>query len=227
MDTNKQTFRTGGFNDSDIQESTIQQQLKKSEEYNSALEARISKFINSSSMRSKRKQEWSLKKQMLGIGMREESDNHSVDSETLIHPDRPIQVNAIQNRRAVTSMEESSALVDTSEQTYLDYNQQLKPKGKPNTLYTHTVSYINTGESNDQSELTQQVKRAYQEADDESIVSQPISEHMDCTELVENKVATLEMELQRKLQMRDQKLKEFAARRTQERLQMIEDCESS
>ena len=55
LDTNKQTFRTGGFNDSDRHESTIQQQLKRSEEYNSALEARISKFINSSSMRSKRK----------------------------------------------------------------------------------------------------------------------------------------------------------------------------
>jgi hypothetical protein len=39
--------------------------LKKSEANNSAFEARISKFINSSSMRSKRKQEWSEKRKYL------------------------------------------------------------------------------------------------------------------------------------------------------------------
>jgi hypothetical protein len=39
--------------------------LKKSEANNSAFEARISKFINSSSMRSKRKQEWSEKRKNL------------------------------------------------------------------------------------------------------------------------------------------------------------------
>ena len=50
----------------------------------------------------------------------EESDKFSVDTETLIHQDRPIHVNLVQNRRAATSMEESSALVDTSEQTYLE-----------------------------------------------------------------------------------------------------------
>jgi len=40
----------------------VQRNLRKSEANNSALEARISKFINSSSMRSKRKREWSDKK---------------------------------------------------------------------------------------------------------------------------------------------------------------------
>ena len=39
--------------------------MKKSEANNSAFEARISKFINSSSMRSKRKQEWSEKRKYL------------------------------------------------------------------------------------------------------------------------------------------------------------------
>jgi hypothetical protein len=46
-------------------------------------------------------------------------------------------------------MEESSALVDTSDQTYLEYKLDKKLKDQPNTLYTHTVSYINTGESID------------------------------------------------------------------------------
>jgi cell division protein ZapA (FtsZ GTPase activity inhibitor) len=52
---------------------------------------------------------------------------------------------------------------------------------------------------------------------------------MVCSELAreEQKVVTLEQELQRKLRLRDQKLKEFAARRHQERRQLIEDCESS
>lgn len=45
----------------------MQRNLKKSEANNSALEARISKFINSSSMRSRRKREWSDKKQKLQL----------------------------------------------------------------------------------------------------------------------------------------------------------------
>jgi len=40
---------------------------------------------------------------------------------------------------------------------------------------------------------------------------------MNTSELGDKKVLTLEQELQRKLRLRDQKLKEFAARRHEER----------
>lgn len=47
---------------------------------------------------------------------------------------------------------------------------------------------------------------------------------MDCSELSnadQAQVATLEAELQRKLQKRDDKMKEFAAKRTKERFQLF------
>jgi hypothetical protein len=124
-----------------------------------------------------------------------------------------------ENRRAVTSMEESSGFVETTDQTYLEYNlqKQLKMKDKPQTVYTHTVSYINTGESvsREASVITQLVKKP--STDSFTGLSDTKTDQMNTSELGDKKVLTLEQELKRKLRLRDQKLKEFAARRHEER----------
>lgn len=116
-------------------------------------------------------------------------------------------------------MEESSGFAETTDQTYLEYNlqKQLKMKDKPQTVYTHTVSYINTGESvsREASVITQLVKKP--SADSFTGLSDTRTDQMNTSELGDKKVLTLEQELQRKLRLRDQKLKEFAARRHEER----------
>ena len=122
LETNRQTFRTGDFNVSERQEeeSTVQRGLKRSEANNSALEARISKFINTSGREGRRKKDWKQDFNCYGQPIDVLEKSSASEDDTLL-PDKYMihveTVNQTRNHKPRISLTESSNLIDTSEQT--------------------------------------------------------------------------------------------------------------